>query len=767
MTIPATFRDNENVTRHWVILATIATLLLTPLAALGTEPSEPIGEPVETAEGSETSQARPVIGLVLSGGAAGGLAHVGVIQWFEEHHVPIDLVAGTSSGGLVAGLYATGASAGEMSDVISSIDWQLVFAGDTPYEHKSLRRKEDARQTPTMMEFGLRDGVKLPLGLDAGHQVGLMIDRIAFPYSELHSFDHLPTPFACVAVDLESGDEVVFRAGRLAEALRATMSFPGWFAPVHSGDRVLVDGGVLNNLPTDVMTEMGADIIIAVDLGLPSSEGMPIDDILGVLNRTVVVMMRHNTDRNAELADLVIAPDVSGLNVTDFSDVEGIARLGYEATIELAEELGRYSLDDSEWQEYLQGRADQRRAFEATPEFLEISGATEADEPTIEAKLNRHLGVPLDPDGLDFDLTSITGWGRYDVVGYGSGQREGTEGLDIDVHEKTNGPPFMRTLLDMRGSEFREALVTFGARFTFFDLAGSNSEWRIDASYGETTMASTQLFMRLGRQGFFVAPRAIALEQRRYEYVDGERVAEYTLDRMGGGGDVGYVFGPRSELRVGADLEYQRSRPKIGDPSLPTVEGTAGTVSGQWIFDGANSPLIPTRGVALQASASWIFATPDEVGDSAQRPIAFDDDFYQAMLYSMVARPLGGRFSLFGSAEGGTSFNATASPQQQFQMGGPFRLGALRVGELRGSHYYLGRAGVLWALAPEAQASPLGKFYLTAFYEIGDAFEGKSSPYQDITLGLTGETLLGGVFVGGAVGEEGRHGFFFAVGRLF
>jgi len=132
-----------------------------------------------------------------------------------------------------------------------------------------------------------------------------------------------------------------------------------------------------------------------------------------------------------------------------------------------------------------------------------------------------------------------------------------------------------------------------------------------------------------------------------------------------------------------------------------------------------------------------------------------------------VARPVGDRFSLFGSVEGGTSFDATASPHQQFQVGGPFRLGALRVGELRGSHYYLGRAGVLWALAPRAQASPLGKFYLTAFYEIGDALEGKSNPYQDINFGPTGETLLGGVFVGGAVGEEGRHGFFFAVGRLF
>ena len=751
----------ENDIRRLTVLGATAALLLAPLVAMGVEPSE------ERAERAENAQERPLIGLVLSGGGARGLAHVGVIRWFEEHRVPIDLIAGTSMGGLVGGIYATGAESEEMEALINSLDWQLLLAGDTPFAQKAFRRKEDARDAPTALEIGLRDGIKLPLGLDAGHQVGLMLDRVAFPYSGLDSFDQLPTPFACVAVDLESGDEVVFRDGRLAEALRSTMSFPGLFAPVRAGKRVMVDGGVLNNLPTDVMKEMGAEIIIAVDLGMRASEEEPIDNVLGVLNRTLSVMMRHNTDRNAELADMLITPDVSGYGFTDFDDADELGRIGYDATAELAEQIDQYALDESEWDAYLQARVERRRFLEMTPEFLEVSGATEVDEPAVEATLEDHLGVPLDVDDLDFDLTNITGWGRYNVAGYEGRERADTEGLGVDLHEKTHGPPFLLPILDLRGSEFGEVLLTFGGRITFFDVAGSNSEWRIDATYGQSTQASTELFVRLGRQGFFAAPRGMASQEKRFVYKNGESVVEYRVDRLGGGGDIGYLFGPRSQLRFGVDVEHQRTKLEVGDPRLPKLEGMAGTVSAQWTFDGANSPLVVTRGVRMSVGARWVFAMPDVVGEQIQPLPLIDDDFYQAQLYLLAARPVGSRFSLFASVSGGTSFDATASTLQQFEVGGPFRLGALHLGELRGSHFYLGRAGVLWGLTDEHAASILGKFYLTAFYEIGDAFEKKSEPFHDVTFGLTGETLLGGVFVGGAVGQGGRGGFFFAIGRLF
>src|SRR5262249_19221998 len=209
---------------------------------------------------------RPKIGLVLEGGAALGLAHIGVISWLEEHHIPISYVAGTSMGGLVGGMYATGKSPAEMRQLVDGIPWSEVLRGQTPFRDLDYRRKEDKRDYPNSLEFGLKRGVRFPEGFNPGHQVGLILDRVALPYSGVKSFDELPIPFACVATDLASGKEYVFRRGSLSTALRSTMSIPGVFTPVRIDGHIFADGGILNNLPTDVAKDMGADIIIAVHL---------------------------------------------------------------------------------------------------------------------------------------------------------------------------------------------------------------------------------------------------------------------------------------------------------------------------------------------------------------------------------------------------------------------------------------------------------------------------------------------------------------------
>src|ERR1700730_3509864 len=229
------------------------------------------------ASGSAT---RPRIGVALEGGGALGLAHVGVLQWFEEHHIPVDYVAGTSMGGLVGGFYATGMSPADLKKLIDGVDWNAILSDATPFEDLSFRRKEDQRAYPNAFILGLKNGLSLPAGLNAGHQIGLLIDRITLPYYKSESFATLPTPFRCVATDLVSGKQVVFEEGSLAEALRSTMSIPGAFAPEHDNDRVLVDGGLVNNLPTDVVKQMGADIVIAVHLDTQPMEAKDIKSLL-------------------------------------------------------------------------------------------------------------------------------------------------------------------------------------------------------------------------------------------------------------------------------------------------------------------------------------------------------------------------------------------------------------------------------------------------------------------------------------------------------
>lgn len=182
-------------------------------------------------EDSQSSTGHPKVGLVLEGGGALGLAHIGVIQYLEEHHIPVSYIAGTSMGGLVGGLYATGRDAAELRDVVKGIKWNEVISGQSRFQDLSFRRKQDAREYPSMLEFGLRHGLQFPSGFNTGQQVDLILDRISLPYAELKTFDDLPIPFACVAADLVTRSEHVFRSGPLDLALRSTMSLPGIFSP--------------------------------------------------------------------------------------------------------------------------------------------------------------------------------------------------------------------------------------------------------------------------------------------------------------------------------------------------------------------------------------------------------------------------------------------------------------------------------------------------------------------------------------------------------
>jgi NTE family protein len=227
-----------------------------------------LSSPSSSAQAVPSPGTHPKIGLVLEGGGALGLAHVGVIKYLEEHRIPISYIAGTSMGGLVGGVYATGRTAPELRKVVESINWDQVISGQTSFDDLSYRRKQDARDYPSRLEFGLHNGLQFPSGFNAGQQVDLILDQIALPYSQLTSFDDLPIPFACVATDLVTNNEHVFRSGPLDLELRSTMSLPGTFSPVRADGHIYVDGGLLNNIPVSVAKAMGADIIVGIHLAM-------------------------------------------------------------------------------------------------------------------------------------------------------------------------------------------------------------------------------------------------------------------------------------------------------------------------------------------------------------------------------------------------------------------------------------------------------------------------------------------------------------------
>src|SRR4030095_12978865 len=248
---------------------------------------------------------RPTVGVAFGGGSARGIAHVGVIHWLEEHRIPIDLAAGTSMGGLVGGAFASGMDAGELETFIASLDWDQLF-GASSFAHKNIRRKADARAYPSRLEFGLRGGIVPPAALNSGEYVELLLGRIAAPYFDIDDFDDLPTPFRTVAVDILSAQPVVMRRGSLADAMRATMSLPLIFPPVDIDGRVLIDGGTMNNVPADVVKAMGADRVVAVNVGDLTDPEQVDYTMFGIAGTTIDAMMRASTVRALASADIVI-----------------------------------------------------------------------------------------------------------------------------------------------------------------------------------------------------------------------------------------------------------------------------------------------------------------------------------------------------------------------------------------------------------------------------------------------------------------------------
>jgi len=214
-------------------------------------------------ENSAGAKHRPRIALVLEGGGALGFAHIGVIDYLEQHHIPVDLVVGTSMGGLIGGLYASGQSPDQIRTLMRTINWDVAIGGRIPFRDLSYRRKQDREDFPNRLDFGLKHGLSLPEGLNSGQEVGLILDKATLADYDLASFNDLPIPYRCVATNMSTGRAYVFDRGSLGRAMRATMSIPGVFVPVVIDGQMFTDGGAVDNLPVDVARANGADIVIA------------------------------------------------------------------------------------------------------------------------------------------------------------------------------------------------------------------------------------------------------------------------------------------------------------------------------------------------------------------------------------------------------------------------------------------------------------------------------------------------------------------------
>ena len=550
---------------------------------------------------------------------------------------------------------------------------------------------------------------------------------------------------------MQSGEAVVLHDGSLAQAMRASMAIPGVFTPVEMNGRMLADGGMVQNIPVETVRSMDADIVIAVELHFPMGDMSELQTLGGVLSRAVDVMITQNERHSLALADARISVDMNGFDRRTTTRADELIQLGYKTAASQSAVLLRYAIQDpAEWQQYLSERIARKRPPIRKIETIEVVGADTDTDQRIEHRIDKALRRDLDLAKLDHELTGIAGRGQFDRLGYEGFTQDGVPALRVTAHDKSYGPPFIDLAVNVEGSGVAAFDFSAGARITFMDMAHHGGEWRNDLLFGSSNLGATEFYQPLGQSQFFVAPYAFASKFARNSFSGLTRMAVFGDERAGGGFDLGYDSGRRSEFRVGYEIFDGKLSPLIGAAGLPIVHGSTGEFRARYVWDGQDSPSVPSGGFRVVATATRVLQSP-----GLEHPIG------QLDVQTSNFVPLGPETSLFFDASGGTTFRGSAGPFQVFSLGGPFRLGAYLPYEFLGNHYAYSSLGFRRDLYRLPQL--IGKkIYWGGWYEAGTAFgttatdPGPVVVRGSFNLGIIADTIVGPIAIAGSVSPTGQ-----------
>ena len=715
---------------------------------------------------------RRSIGVVFGGGGALGLSEIGVLQWMEEHHIPVDMAAGTSMGCMVASLYSTGKSVDQLKSVMNESVYSSVFAFHTTYRTRSFRRREDSRELPNAVTIGLKHGVSFRNSVLTDAGLNAFLDSELIAYGEHTDFNDLPIPVRCIATDLKSAEVVTFARGSLPDAIRASLSIPGIYQPVSLNGHQYVDGGVLDNLPTNTMRAMKPDVVIAISLPLNPIPDESLGSVFGILQRSFSVAIEGAERDQRKLADLVIMPDLQGFSGTDYLKAVPLAQRGYAAAEAHKADLLQYAVTDAQWQQYIDGRQARRRGRPGTLLRVEIHSPSPDVTRAVQRKFEPLVNQPTDPKQIEAILDQIRSDGRYDAdytISYlpppGSPNPAPPSDITdrptvvVTVADKRTGPPFVLLGANIQAQTAGVTRATVEGIFLDQDLGGYGSELRAHVTLGYLTDLNAEYYRRLRNTrtagGFFAAPNGGLFREPFYIYVNQRRISERELQRVGGGVDLGWSDAHTQELRLGWDEHDVHWTTITGSDGMPDVLGSAQRAHLRYIYDTQDRALVPHFGFRSTTDLSYLY----HVVDSPNAP-QFRSDL---SLTHMV-----GNFTLAGRFEGGTSFNRDLAQPFRFTIGGPLRLSASAIDEFRGTDYFLVAPAILRRVA--RLPAPLGEsIYLGLGYEAGQvrAPDMRTTTRQDGFFGIIAETPLGVLTLAPAIGDDGHKKFNFTLGKVF
>jgi len=704
---------------------------------------------------------RPRIGLVLGGGGARGAAHIGVLKELERHRVPIDAIAGTSMGAVVGGLYASGKSPAELEEIIASLDWINAFADQPPRKNLSFRRKEDDEEYPISLELGLRDGeLLLPMGAVQGQQLDLILRALTIDVSRITDFDDLPVPFRVTATDIEKGEAYVMGHGDLAQAIRASMSVPGVFAPTKLDGRLLVDGGIMANLPIDVMREMNVDIIIAVDVEFPLYSAEDLDSVFAISEQMLTVLMRRETLRQIELLeeqDILIRPELGLHGSADFTTIMETVEPGERAALEVSPRLMELAVSEQEYARHLAQRVAIPPVDGALAFVRVLRDGRPASE-ALESRLDIAAGDAIDTERLAEDAKRLYGLDLFEKVSYQLIEEDGATGVEFQTRSKSWGPDTLQFAVGLENDFEGSTAFNVGTRLTKADFNSLGAEWRTDLQLGTDPILFSEFYQPLSAGSrFFVAPRIDLHQSNLNTFLADDAIARLRISEAELGLDLGAELGSNGELRVGAYRGSGRARLQVGDPDIANFKFDTGGLLARLRFDTRDDAQFPRSG--LRADLTWNESVPGLGADDRFGTVAADFDGTWSR----------GKNSWQFGLSYATTVDSKNSIQDFFTLGGFLRLSGLERGEISGPHAALAKL-VYYRRVGESAGGLLDvPIYVGVSAEAGNVWQSRSdislsSAHVNGSIFAGFDTLIGPVYLAAGFGEGGRANYYLFFG---
>jgi NTE family protein len=707
------------------------------------------------------NEARPKIGLVLSGGGARGAAHVGVLRVLEELQIPIDYVAGTSMGSIVGGLYASGLTADQIAEALTEMDWDAALQDRLGRRDDAMARKRESdRFRDSLLSLGLRDGqIQVTDAAIQGQNVILALQRFTAHVAHIKNFDDLVLPFRAVATDIITGRKIVLGSGDLATSMRASMAVPGAFAPVQHGEALLVDGGISDNIPIDVAREMGADKVIVVDISTPLHSKDEIGNLFTITDQLTRLMTQING--KAQIAtlteqDIILVPELGDITSSAFDRAAEAITIGEATARAMQAQLAAYSVSEKEYENYLAKRPTIHEP-DRTILDIRIDHNTNYDEAVLHQRVNLEAGSPLDLDRLEQNLTAIYGIGNFQHVGYELMQKPDGTDVQIRVVRKATGPNYLRFGLEAEGYADGDTNLQFLAAYTKTELNSTGGEWTSLASLGDNPTIETYLYQPIGKRlNFFFYPRMFVSREKFSLYDDDNRIGEYK-DRVSSvSGHFGYEFGSTAALLVGLDYRRHRSDIQVGSRDLPEPNFDIGATSLIYRYDTLDDLDFPSRGSLLRIQLI-----------EAREDLGSDEEYRQWRTSFGTAKTWRDYTLILGAEFGGTDGNERPLTSR-FRLGGYGKLTALKPDQVHGEQMGLVTT-VFYRRFGQIKLLPV---FIGGILEYGGAWQDWDDAGTDTSIFSAAafigiDSPIGPAQFGVGYSDQGDSNVFFRIGKVY